>query len=215
MTIHVTPIPKLTDFATPSVSLGTSAGAGSAETVIRSDATLGVVATPNISLGTSAAAGSSGKVVLSDSTIVAFDTTIPSTLALNHTATAGSATVSSRRDHTHGTSDILLQVVSGEYTGDGAATLSVGSLGLQPKYIVICKKSAGGGNEQIYTSFASMVDDNAAGLAYAWGDNSTHGALVLDHVRSFDSSGFTVGDDTTQGTINSAGSVYNYVVIGY
>ena len=186
MTIHVTPIPKLTDFATPSVGLGLSAAAGSAETVIRSD-----------------------------STIVAFDTTIPSTLALNHTATAGSASVSSRRDHTHGTTDILLQVVSGEYTGDGAATLGVSGLGIQPKYIVICKKSAGGGNEQIYASFASMIDDNAAGMAYAWGSNSVHGALITDKIRSFDSDGFTVGDDSTQGSINSNTTTYNYVAIGY
>ena len=39
MTINVTPIPKLTDFATPTITFGTAA-AGTADTVIRSDATI-------------------------------------------------------------------------------------------------------------------------------------------------------------------------------
>ena len=40
MTIHVTPIPKLTEFATPSITIGAAAAAGSATTVIRSDSTI-------------------------------------------------------------------------------------------------------------------------------------------------------------------------------
>ena len=215
MPIHVTPIPKVTNFAAPTVGLSASAAEGSAQTVIRSDATLGVLATNAISLGTAAAAGSAATVMRSDSTIVAFDTTIPSTLALGHTATAGSASVSSRRDHTHGTVDILLRVVTGQYTGDGAATLGVTGLGITPSSLVICKKSATGGNEQIYQTWSTMADDNAAGMVYAWGDNSTHGALLTDHVRSLDDGGFTVGDDTTQGTLNGSSTTYNYVAIGY
>ena len=115
-------------WATPSVALGTSAIAGSAATGIRSDATLGVLATNAMSLGTAAAAGSAATTVRSDSTILAFDTTIPSTLALNHTATAGSATVAGKRDHTHGTVNILLQVITGQYTGDGEASLPITGL---------------------------------------------------------------------------------------
>tara|TARA_R110000751_G_scaffold187192_1_gene293472 strand:- start:348 stop:1019 length:672 start_codon:yes stop_codon:yes gene_type:complete len=43
MAINVTPIPKLTAFATPTITFGTAA-AGSADTVIRSDATIAGVA---------------------------------------------------------------------------------------------------------------------------------------------------------------------------
>ena len=40
MTINVTPIPKLTEFGSPSFTLGTANAAGSAESSVRSDATL-------------------------------------------------------------------------------------------------------------------------------------------------------------------------------
>ena len=40
MTINVTPIPKLTSFATPTVTIGATASAGTADTVIRSDSTI-------------------------------------------------------------------------------------------------------------------------------------------------------------------------------
>jgi hypothetical protein len=44
MTIHVTPIPKLTAFATPTVTIAASPSAGTADTVIRSDSTIAGVA---------------------------------------------------------------------------------------------------------------------------------------------------------------------------
>jgi len=44
MAIHVTPIPKLIDFATPTITIGATAAAGSALTAIRSDSTIAGVA---------------------------------------------------------------------------------------------------------------------------------------------------------------------------
>ena len=44
MTIHVTPIPKLSEFATPSITIGATAASGTASTVIRSDSTIAGVA---------------------------------------------------------------------------------------------------------------------------------------------------------------------------
>lgn len=44
MTIHITPIPALYDFATPSITLGAAAAPGSAPTVIRSDSTIAGIA---------------------------------------------------------------------------------------------------------------------------------------------------------------------------
>jgi hypothetical protein len=73
MTIHVTPIPRLIDLAAPAFTLGTANTAGSAETA-----------------------------VASDSTLLAFDTTVPTTIAYGASAAVGSAVVTSRRDHTHG-----------------------------------------------------------------------------------------------------------------
>lgn len=73
MTIYVTPIPRLIELAAPSFTLGTANAAGSAITSIASD-----------------------------STLLAFDTTVPTTIAYSATAAAGSSTVAARRSHTHG-----------------------------------------------------------------------------------------------------------------
>ncbi len=64
-------------------------------------------ATPAIVLGTAAAAGAASTVIRSDSTIVAFDVTVPTTIAAGDTAATGSAAVASRRDHVHGASSTL------------------------------------------------------------------------------------------------------------
>ena len=75
MAIHVTPIPKLTSFATPDLTLATANAAGSAgvKTTIRSDAS-----------------------------VLVFDATVPTTIAYGATAAAGSGTTASYRNHTHG-----------------------------------------------------------------------------------------------------------------
>lgn len=59
-------------------------------------------ATPAIALGTSAAAGAAATVIRSDATIVAFDATVPVTQAFGDAAGTGSAAVAARRDHVHG-----------------------------------------------------------------------------------------------------------------
>jgi hypothetical protein len=73
MSISVTPIPRLIDLAAPAFTLGTANTAGSAATAISSN-----------------------------STILTFDATVPTTIAYGASAAAGSATVATRRDHTHG-----------------------------------------------------------------------------------------------------------------
>jgi len=72
MTIHVTPIPRLTAFAAPALTFGTTNSAGSAETTIATD-----------------------------STILAFDATVPDAITYGQSGAAGTATVTSRRDHAH------------------------------------------------------------------------------------------------------------------
>ena len=59
-------------------------------------------ATPSITLGTSAAAGDATTVIRSNATIAAFDATAPSTQAFGDSPSAGSASVAARRDHKHG-----------------------------------------------------------------------------------------------------------------
>jgi len=60
------------------------------------------LATPAIVLGTAAAAGSATTVIRSDATIAAFDATAPVTQAFSDAAATGSAAYAARRDHVHG-----------------------------------------------------------------------------------------------------------------
>lgn len=65
------------------------------------DQTVPAFATPAIALGSSAAAGAASTVIRSDGTIAAFDTTVPSTQAFGDAAAVGTAAFAARRDHTH------------------------------------------------------------------------------------------------------------------
>jgi len=58
-------------------------------------------AAPSVTLGTAAAAGSANTAIRTDATILAFDATSPSTQAFNDSAVVGVATVAARRDHKH------------------------------------------------------------------------------------------------------------------
>ena len=72
-------------------------GAG---TVAKTD-DIPAMATPSVVLGSSAGAGSAATVIRSDSTIEAFDTTAPTTQGFGDAAAVGSAAKAARRDHKH------------------------------------------------------------------------------------------------------------------
>ena len=91
------------DTSTPA-PVGSSGSVGSATTAPRRDhvhagATL---AAPSLTLGTSNSGGDAGTTFATNSTIAAFDATVPTTIAYGDSAAAGSASVTARRDHTHG-----------------------------------------------------------------------------------------------------------------
>ncbi|MBR58325.1 MAG: hypothetical protein CMH54_09925 [Myxococcales bacterium] len=110
MSINVTPIPRLIDLATPDFTLGTANEAGSAETAVSSN-----------------------------STLLAFDTTVPSTIAVASAAT-GVATVAARRDHTHGYAlpTVTTIVITGSKTvgANGKSGVSIASAATGPKLYV-------------------------------------------------------------------------------
>lgn len=58
-------------------------------------------ALPSLTLGTTNATGSANTVIRSDATILVFDAGIPNTIQPDDPGTAGSATVAARRDHEH------------------------------------------------------------------------------------------------------------------
>jgi hypothetical protein len=64
-------------------------------------------ATPSLVLGSSAAAGAASTVIRSDATIAAFDATSPTTQAIGDSAVVGTAAFAARRDHKHAVTNPL------------------------------------------------------------------------------------------------------------
>jgi len=81
-------------------------------------------ATPSIALGTSAAAGSATTVIRSDSTIAAFDGTTPAAIVPGAPAVVGSNAFAPHSDHDHALDPTILlphsHIVGEPYTGDGS-----------------------------------------------------------------------------------------------
>jgi hypothetical protein len=74
-------------------------------------------ASPAFVLSTAAAAGSAVTLVRSDATIPIFEATVPTTVAPGDAAGAGSAAFAARRDHAHAMSSAIF-AVSGTFSGD-------------------------------------------------------------------------------------------------
>ncbi len=86
-------------------------------------------ATPAIVLGSSAAAGAASTVIRSDSTIAAFDATAPTTQAFGDSAAVGTAAFAARRDHKHAMPATPVTTINktGSTALTGAVTLTGGT----------------------------------------------------------------------------------------
>ena len=97
MAIHVTPIPSTIDLTAPAFTLGTTNTAGAAVTAVSSN-----------------------------STLLVYDATVPSSIAAGgDTAAAGSATVSARRDHLHGSTAVVAAASAAEVLAKSSDTVYV------------------------------------------------------------------------------------------
>lgn len=108
MAINVTPIPKLTEFATPDLTFGVANAAGSAgvKTTIRTDAT-----------------------------ILAFDTTVVETNAAANTT--GDATTASRRNHVHLGKTLSTIEQATRSASAGAGTQNLTGAGFAPTTAIV------------------------------------------------------------------------------
>lgn len=153
-------------------------------------------ATPAIVLGSSAAAGAASTVIRSDSTIAAFDATNPTTQAFGDSAAVGTAAFAARRDHKHAmpadpvTSAAMVAalggvawttVVKGGDTSvssntvvaadpDLAFTAASGGV-YEVDLFVIYVSTAGAGTPDLKAAFAE--DATARGSLFWWGINPT------------------------------------------
>ncbi len=148
MSINVTPIPRLIDLATPAFTLGTSNVAGDAVTAISSN-----------------------------STLLAFDATLPDAITYGQSGSAGSATVTSRRDHAH--------AMAAAYTNAEAIAAVEGEATLMLAGTVLGRSVGKGFSGQNSTNLAVNFVGNNAQVSMA--DNETftitmlnlHGMLIL------------------------------------
>jgi hypothetical protein len=188
MTIHVTPIPKLTAFAAPALTLGTANAAGAAKTTLATD-----------------------------STLLAFDTTIPAANSFSvASSSTGSAVVAARRDHVHGT-PAPAQIATGTYTGDGTTSMAVTGVGFAPKWLMVAFRNEGeaaGASVGWLITTDTIIDDNASGMALRWSGDTESYQYRIDAIIALGTDGFTVDDDGSDRHPNKNGSVYNYTAIG-
>lgn len=148
MPINVTPIPRVIDLAVPAFTLGTSNVAGSAQTAVSSN-----------------------------STLLAFDATLPDAITYGQSGSAGSAVVSSRRDHAH--------AMAAAYTDANAIAAVEGESTLVLTGSVLGRGVGKGFSGQNSTNLAVNFVGNNAQVSMA--DNQTftitmlnlHGMLLL------------------------------------
>jgi hypothetical protein len=166
MSIVVTPIPRLIDLAAPAFTLGTANAAGSAATA-----------------------------VASDSTLLAFDTTVPTTIAYSASAAAGSGTTVSYRNHTHGMAaepSVAVSRVGGQTSVSSTTStsvtdlISIGSLTIplnDPiKFVLTTAKSSGASSA---ASFGLKLNASVLVLAAAGAASLTGHTTVNEYQMGY------------------------------
>lgn len=106
------------------------------------------------------------------------------------------------------------KIKTGSYTGDGNVTQAITGVGFQPKYLHIIERETSD-NSTSYLFFTTdvIIDDIAGGSAIRKTDLNvfTH---KDNRIKSLDSDGFTVSDDSIDAHPNKTGIVYNYIAFG-
>lgn len=111
---------------------------------------------------------------------------------------------------------IYAAIKSGTYAGDGTTSLAITGLGFQPIYLKITRRdTATGTNISIIETWEDVIDDNANGQALLHNNVAANEHETLtDGIKSFDTDGFTVGDNSADADPNSNGITYNYIAFG-
>ena len=176
MTINVTPIPRLVDLAAPAFTLGTSNAAGSATTAVSSN-----------------------------STLLAFDATVPTTIAYSASAAAGSAVVAAKRDHTHGMAAqtvLKTTVVSADRSAAaGSGDQAITGAGFAPKAVIYLgtptvTRIASWGFGDDAAADRDMYRDDVSTFSYATElvrlSNAAGSASMVGALKSMDADGCTI-----------------------
>lgn len=106
------------------------------------------------------------------------------------------------------------RIATGTYTGDGSTSLAVTGVGFKPKYVKIWPRvTTDNQATSIYETSDTVIDDNAAGMAFVHFSTGNHVTRVSG-IIAFGDDGFTVDDAGSDAGPNSSAVVYNYLAIG-
>lgn len=83
-------------------------------------------------------------------------------------------------------------IVTGTYTGNGAATQAITGLGFKPRRLEIWAQGVSGNNANL----AIKTDRDGTDTFLTFGAGGAFSGTYADHIISLDSDGFTVGDGT-------------------
>lgn len=102
-------------------------------------------------------------------------------------------------------------IITGTYTGDGAASNGITGVGGTPEYLKIITIVTDGNNAETFETTTDLVAEDPQGLALV--DIGTNILCYDNRIISLDSDGFTVGDDGADEHPNKIGQDYAYVAI--
>jgi|TARA_R110002020_G_scaffold54812_2_gene152523 hypothetical protein len=202
MTINVTPIPRLIDLAVPAFTLGTTNAAGDAETA-----------------------------VASNSTLLAFDATLPDAITFGQSGSAGSAVVTSRRDHAHAMASLpeTTSVYTGSFTRDtttASGTQAITGVGFTVKAVILLASQSASAGEASWglddgtsASHQVLFDYNNTG-SDSYSHSSNYSIIIYEsgsakyegYVSALGTDGFTI---TWVKTGSPSGTIYiSFMAIG-
>jgi hypothetical protein len=103
-----------------------------------------------------------------------------------------------------------MQMATGTYTGDGAATQAIVGLGFQPKFLIIYRR-----DDSVW--FDRLHKADVDGLLAMFNFSASGNQYCPDTGISLDADGFTVGDGTgcaTGNVFNINEEDYTYIAFG-
>jgi len=160
---------------------------------------------PGLTLTTSNAEGT-GNAIRTNASILAFDSTVPTTIAYSASPSAGVAAVAARRDHTHGmaaASTLKSTAVSSTRTAaSGSGDQAITGAGFTPSTFVILSVDEGSvfaswgfgddaaGEAEINVTTSSVYDHRSDRILTINEPSSSNGMTAV--LKSLDSDGCTI-----------------------
>lgn len=105
---------------------------------------------------------------------------------------------------------------SGTYVGDGETTQEITGVGFTPRFLEIqIRNTVSGTANDIFEAWAEVLDDDVAGMCIVHRNAaSPPHAVGKNCIKSFNTDGFTVGDNGASDHPNKDTIIYNWRALG-